>query len=75
VQLDEPWIGVGNFEPLDTDSTPSTSFNASLDDDGNFEPVPVTFSGQLAEFPVVASADASGTWDVFLATSAGDSRW
>jgi hypothetical protein len=75
VQLDEPWPGVGHFEALDTDRTPSAAFNASLDDDGDYLLVPFTFSGDIASYAVVASADASGTWDVVLATSVGDSWW
>jgi hypothetical protein len=60
---------------LDTDSTPSTSFNASLDEDSDSLPLPLTFTGDIASFPVVASGDASGTWDVTLSTSVGDSAW
>jgi len=75
VQLGDPWPGAGTFSRFDTNSTGSTALNGSLDDNGTFVAGPVTFTGSLTGFPVVASGDASGVWDVTLSTSAGDSSW
>lgn len=75
VQLGDPWPGAGVFSAYDTDATESLILNGHLDDDGSFVAEPVIFSGALASFPVVASADAEGVWDVLLSTSAGDSNW
>ncbi|MHC4063080.1 MAG: choice-of-anchor Q domain-containing protein [Planctomycetota bacterium] len=73
-QINEIWPGVGHFEPLDTGATPSTLVNAAVDDDGDFVAIPLTFTGDIAGFPVVASGDASGVWDVVL-DSFGGSTW
>ena len=73
--LDDPWPGDGTFTPFDTDLSGSDTLNGSVDDDGNFEPAPVTFSGRMAAFPVTASLDADGIWDVRISTSVGDSGW
>lgn len=75
VQLGDPWPGVGTFTPFDTGSTGSFLLNGSVDDNGTFIPGPVTFSGDLSGFPVIASVDADGIWDVVLSTSVGDSSW
>jgi len=74
-QLSDPWPGAGTFSPFDTDATASSTLNGSVDDNGSFLPANVTFSGPLSRFPVLASADAAGVWDVYLATSAGLSSW
>lgn len=74
-QADDPWPGAGTFNAFDTDATGSAVLNGSVDEDGSFVPRPVSFSGPLASFPVVASADAGGVWDVVLSTTAGDSGW
>jgi len=75
VQLQDPWPERGTFSPFDTDGTGSSALNGSVDDDGTFTPAPVSFTGPLASFPVRASADAGGVWDVTLTTSRGDSGW
>ncbi|MGB2984571.1 MAG: hypothetical protein WBE26_01700 [Phycisphaerae bacterium] len=75
VQLDDPWPGAGTFTPYDTDNVPSDAFNGCVDDNGTFIPEPLTFSGPMASFPVVASPDADGVWDVVLDTAAGYSTW
>ena len=74
-QLDDPWPGAGAFSPFDTDLTGSMTLNGSVDDNGTFLKEPLVFSGALAAFPVVASADAEGIWDVVLSTSVGGSSW
>ncbi len=74
-RLDDPWPGEGTFTPYDTDTTGSETLNGSVDDNGDFEPAPITFIGLLTAFPVTASLDAEGIWDVTLSTAAGDSRW
>jgi len=74
---DDPWPTSGTFTLYDTDAPGfSDTLNGVVDDDGRFLcDLPVTFNGPLATFPVTASADADGVWDVFLSTSAGDSNW
>ncbi len=62
------------FSTFDTDLG-SPSLNATGLDNGTLQPALVTWSGQHAGFPVVASADASGVWDVTLSTSVGASLW
>jgi hypothetical protein len=74
-QLGDPWPGVGTFSPYDTDLTASDSLNGSVDDNGNYVPEMTTFAGNLASYPVQASEDADGEWDVFLSTFIGDSNW
>jgi len=74
-QVGDPWPGVATFTPLDTDLSASLALNGSVDDNGIFIPEPVTFSGSLSGFPLQASSDAQGVWDVLLATSADDSSW
>ena len=75
VQLGDPWPGVGTFTEFDTDSTSAETLNGSWNYDETFLMAPVTFAGGLAGFPVSASADAGGVWDLVLATSAGNSSW
>lgn len=74
-QLGDPWPDVGTFVPFDTDLTGSPTRNGSVHDNGTFVPAPVTFSGALSAFPVQASADAGGVWDVLLSTAVGNSSW
>ena len=74
-QLGDPWPGVGTFSPYDTDVTESDSMNGSVDDNGTYVPEETTFDGDLASYPVEASEDADGEWDVFLTTFIGDSNW
>ena len=80
VQLDDPWPGVGSFSAFDTDPIPvgtgSAIRNGSVDYDGAAVPSPVTYAGSLAGFPVVASSDAGGVWDIRLALEDGSlSSW
>ena len=75
VQLGDPWPGAGTYTPYDTSGTGSVLLNGSVDDNGTFVPAPVTFFGDLSGFPIIASADADGVWDIVLSTYAGDSSW
>ncbi|UCC30029.1 MAG: hypothetical protein JSU86_17750 [Phycisphaerales bacterium] len=77
VQLGDPWPGAGTFSAFDTDRTTSSTWNGIVDDDGEFLPEPetVSFDGAVAGFPVIASADALGVWEVSLSTPAVDSSW
>lgn len=75
VQIGDPWPGAGLFTPFDTDLAGSSQLNGSVDDDGNHVPVPLTYTGILSSFPVQASPDAEGVWDVVLETTLGDSEW
>lgn len=81
LQDGDPWPGVGTFSAYDTDLTQSPTLNGSIDDKNDtFAATPLTFPTQggevdLVSFPVIASADALGVWDVFLSTSRGDSSW
>lgn len=75
VQLGDPWPNQGSFSPFDTDRSGSPMLNGVVDDNGNFMPSAVVFSGALSAHPIRASADAHGVWDVTLATSHGSSSW
>ena len=75
VQLGDPWPSRGTFTPYDTDESYSTSLNGVVDDNGTFAGELTSFSGALAAFPVKASANAQGIWDVTLSTSKGESGW
>lgn len=73
----DPWPSGGAFSAFDTDSPAfSDTLNGSVDDDGNYVcTLALDFSDVLSTFPVTASADAEGVWDVRLSTSVGDSNW
>ncbi|UCE61634.1 MAG: hypothetical protein JSU63_07775 [Phycisphaerales bacterium] len=75
IQLEHPWPTDGTFEAFDTLRTFSIARNGSIHDNRTLVPAPTTFAGDLSEFPVRASADASGKWDVMLTTGVGDSYW
>ena len=74
-QIDDPWPDRGTFSPLDTDLTGAVGLNGAVDDNGTFVPETLTFAGDLASFPVRATPEARGEWDIVLATSAGESNW
>ncbi len=75
VQLGDPWNESGTFDAFDTNSLGFfATLNGSVDESGGVH-APVTFDGALTGLPIVASEDASGTWDVILSTSEGDSGW
>lgn len=75
-QLGDPWPGVGTFTTFDADSLGfSTTLNGSVDDNGTLTEAPITYNDLLSGFPLTASPDAGGVWDVFLNTSVGDSSW
>ena len=63
------------FIIYDTTITGSGLLNGSWDDNGTGLPGPVTCSGDLSGFPVRASSDADGIWDVVLSTALGSSAW
>lgn len=73
--IQHPWPGVGGFTPYDTDLTYSRTLNGCIYDNGTFVPAPVDFEGTLVRFPVRATADARGVWDLVLSTSVADSNW
>ena len=76
VQLDDPWPELGTFTPFDTNALGfSPTVNASVDDNGNFLVEPMSFAGPLVSFPIEASSDADGTWDILLDPSLGVSSW
>jgi hypothetical protein len=75
VQLGDPWPDQGTFSAYDTDLSESRRLNGIVDDNGTFVRAPIKFAGSLAAFPIVASADADGIWDVSLSIPAGDSSW
>lgn len=75
-QIGDPWPEVGTFNAFDTNALGfSATLNGSVDDNGTWFPGSVTFDGPLTSLPVMTSEDATGTWDVVLSTSAGDSGW
>ncbi len=75
LQFDDPWPVVGTFQAFDIDLSGSPLLNGSIEDNGTFVSTPVAFSGDLAGYPLFASADAEGVWDVVLSTTEGESRW
>ena len=75
IPVGDPWSNIGIFTPFDTDLSGGERFNGSVDDDENYLPAPVTYSGPLSSFPVEASHDAEGVWDVVLDTALGASDW
>jgi len=75
-QLGDPWPGVGKFSRFDTDRSFSPLRNGTVDDNGTLVPSPVTFSGPLVAYPIVASPHADGVWDVSLSIpDLGGSSW
>ncbi len=75
-QLGDPWPGMGTFSPFDTDFKGlSPTLNGAVDDNGTFVPSAFTYSGLIAGFPIAASNDATGIWEIRLSTSAGESGW
>ncbi len=74
-QLRDVWLDIGTFTAYDTLEAGSDILNGAVDENGTFLPTPVSFSGALASFPVVASPNARGVWDVTLWTPAGESNW
>ncbi len=74
IQAGDPWPEAGQFTTFDTDfdtDTASSMINGSVDDNGSFEPAPLTFRGALSAFPVLAEEDASGVWDIRLVAGEG----
>lgn len=75
VGKDDPWPNAGLLTVFDTHLTGSPRLNGAVNDNGIFLPAPVTFSGDMLHFPVSASVDATGIWDVSLVTNVGSSSW
>ncbi len=77
--LSDPWEGDGAFQAFDTDLSGSVARNGVVLSDGLLNIAPLVFSGPLAAFPVVASPDAGGVWDVMLClapcSAADSSAW
>ena len=75
-QINDVWPGSGTFSPFESDAPGfSPTLNGVVDDDGRFLcDTPVTFSGQLINFPIISSSDASGVWNVLLFTSVGPKK-
>jgi len=65
-QLGDPWPSAGAYSVFDTDNATSAVFNGFIDDNGTQVPEPLTFAGEVAGFPVFASGDAVGEWDIRL---------
>ena len=74
-QLDDAWPDAGSFTAYDTPDAGAATRNGAVDENGTFLAGPLTFSGSLASFPIVAGPKARGVWDVFLWTSVGSSGW
>ncbi len=75
IQVGDAWPAAGGFTPFDTDLSGSFFLNGSIDDNGVFLPQPLTYTGPLTQFGILASDDARGVWDVRLVTSFGPSSW
>ncbi len=66
-QRGDPWPGTGTFDALDTDGPGlGPNLNGSVDDNGQFVPLVLDYSGPLVSLPITASGDATGTWDIRL---------
>lgn len=66
-QRGDPWPGTGTFSALDTNALGlSPTLNGSVDDNGTFQPAVTDYSGPLVSFPITASSDAAGVWDIRL---------
>ena len=75
LQPGDAWPDQGSFTAYDTDRTGSPALNGAVDDNGSFVPSMVSYGGPVSAFPIRASGNAGGVWDVLLSTSAGDSGW
>ena len=76
VQIGDPWPDEGTFTPFDTNAPGLTpTINACVDDNGTFLATTLNFVQPLAIFPIKASGNAEGIWDVVLNASVGDSNW
>lgn len=80
VELGDPWPALGQFTTYDVDATGSALINGIVNDNGIFNPALVSFVGSIAAFPLIAEADALGTWQIRLCSgSCGQngvpSRW
>lgn len=74
-QRGDPWPLGGFFTEYDTNMAGfSESLNGSADDNGSFLPVPLTYSGPMSTFPVIASVGARGEWSIVLDAS-GSTWW
>lgn len=76
-QLDDPWADAGMYTAFDTNAAGfSSTLNGYVDDNGTFFcDAQLLYGGRLAGFPIIASGDAIGIWDVRLSTNFGDSSW
>jgi len=76
-QLGDPWKDAGVYSAFDTNTAPfSATLNGYVDANGTFFcNEPLIYSGPLAGFPITASGDANGIWDVRMSTDHGGSSW
>lgn len=65
-EIENPWGGVGTFNAFDTDQSLSDAQNGSISVNGTLDPVLTSFVGTISRFPIVADADAEGTWNIHL---------
>lgn len=76
VQMEDPWPGFGTFTAFDTNAAGTgPTLNGSVDDNGAFVPVLLNYHAALSAFPLQASAEAEGEWELRLATATGESHW
>ncbi len=77
VQLGHPWSTQGPLTRLDADDLGFPTENYYADINGSGANQAVVYNGPLAGFPVVASSDATGVWDVSLSSVnfSLDSTW
>jgi hypothetical protein len=74
-QRGDPWPLGGVFTEFDTDWPGfSDVSNGSADDNGTLLATPLTYSGPMSAFPVIASVGARGEWSIVLDPS-GSTWW
>lgn len=67
VQRGDPWPGIGLFNAFDSNAPAfSEVLNGSIDANATYIAAAVAYSGPLASFPIVSSANARGVWSIRL---------